>query len=110
MIGTVDVPTSGLQEDHPVQGTAAVAYLQVSGMGCPRCAERVRRGLQQLDGVSLAEVNLKEHLVAVMYDPRQVTPPDLVGAVAAAGTGSHHRYHGEFLAQRPAEVVQVGWT
>lgn len=110
MTGTVDVPTSGLRADHGFQATAAVAYLQVSGMGCPRCAERVRRGLQRLDGVSLAEVDLNERLAAVLYDSRQVTPPDLLEAIAAAGTGGHHRYQGEFLAQMPAEVVQFGWT
>ena len=71
------------------------AYLSVGGMGCPRCATRVRNGLLALPGVILAEVFLERGLAAAAYDPVQVSPEDLVRAVAGAGSDGRHRYWAE---------------
>lgn len=93
---------------------AAVAYLAVGGMGCPRCATRVRNGLLALGGTLLAEVFLQEGLAAVACDPERAGPEDLVGAVAGSGHDGRHRYRAQVLALRPAAEALVlergSWT
>ena len=110
MAGTVDSPRDPMQDQVEAPKRSAVAYLQVSGMGCKRCVGRVRSSLQRLDGVSFAEISLDTHLAGVLYDPHQVTPSNLVGAVAAAGNDGFHQYRAEFLAQMPAELTGLGWS
>ena len=87
----------------------AVAYLKISGMGCPQCEVRVRAALLRLNGVALADVRLSAELAGVLDDPQQVTPSELVAAVAAAGDDGIHEYSSEFLAQVSAELTQLGW-
>lgn len=93
--------------DEAALATAMAAYLAVGGMGCPRCALRVRNGLLSLEGVLLADVFLGQGLAAAAYDPRQVTPDDLVAAVAGAGNDGRHRYWAEVVAVMPARRALV---
>jgi copper chaperone CopZ len=91
---------SGVPVDVPgVQGGLTVAYLKVTGMGCPQCGERLCETLLHLDGVSLAEAHPEAHLVGVLYNHGQVTPAQLVEAVASAADDGHHRYQAELLAK-----------
>lgn len=83
--------------------TAVVAYLEVSGMGCMRCAVRVRNGLLSLDGVLLAEVNLENGFAAAAIDPLRVRYSDLIAAVVGAGNDGRHHYHAKFIKLVPIE-------
>jgi P-type Cu+ transporter len=58
--------------------------LPIEGMTCASCANRVERGLNEVDGVT-ATVNFATERAAVEYDPATVAPEQLLGAVAAAG-------------------------
>ena len=78
---------------------AMAVYWAVYGMGCPRCAMRVRNGLLGLDGVLLAEVHLEKGIAAAAYDPDMVAPSDLVAAVVGAGNDGRHNYQAEFIKQ-----------
>ncbi len=82
--------------------TAQATFLGVSGMGCPTCAMRVRNGLLNLDGVLVAEVYLQNGIAAVAYDPTEVTPDNLVTAVANAGNDGRHHYEAHILQTVPA--------
>jgi len=82
--------------------TAMAAYLSVSGMGCPRCATRVRNGLLTLEGVLVADVFLERGVAAAAYDPQRVAPDDLVNAVADSGNDGRHHYRAEVLSVVPA--------
>jgi len=84
--------------DEDALATAMAAYLKVGGMGCPRCATRVRNGLLSLDGVLLAEVLLEQNIAAAAYDPQRVSPTDLVQAVANSGNDGRHHYQAEVAA------------
>ena len=79
-----------------------VAYLSVHGMGCPRCATRVRNGLLMLDGVLSTSVFLEKGMATVFYDPERLSPPELVWAVAQAGRASAHHYEARTLTVIPA--------
>jgi Cu+-exporting ATPase len=58
--------------------------LDLEGMTCSSCANRIERKLNKLDGVS-ATVNLATERATVAFDPQLTATPDLLGAVEAAG-------------------------
>ena len=91
--------------DRAALSKAMTAYLAVWGMGCPRCAMRVRNALLRLDGVLVADVFLEEGIAAVAYDPEHVTAKDLVVAVASAGNDGRHRYGAKVVEQVPAREI-----
>ena len=94
------------QVDQSAVKNAAVAFLAVSGMGCQRCAMRVRTGLLILKGVYKAEIYLEDHLAEVTFNPQVHTPEDLLNAVAAAGNVGHHRYWGQLVQVEPAQSAR----
>ena len=57
--------------------------LDISGMTCASCANRIERKLNKLDGVT-ASVNYATERARVSY-PETVSTDDLVATVAAAG-------------------------
>ena len=58
--------------------------LQLEGMTCASCANRIERRLNKLDGVQ-ATVNYATEKAAVEFDPAAASPDDLLAAVEAAG-------------------------
>jgi Cu+-exporting ATPase len=58
--------------------------LNITGMTCASCANRIERKLNKLDGVT-ATVNYATEKARVEYDPGAVAPEQLVEAVQAAG-------------------------
>jgi len=64
------------------------ARIPVTGMTCAACQANVQRALQREAGVTEAAVNLMTAIATVTYDPQQVTPTGLVGAIRAAGYGA----------------------
>jgi len=89
--------------DDKLLDTAQSAYLAVTGMGCKRCAIRVRNSLLQLGGVLIADVFLEDGLAAVAFNPAQTFPQKLLTAVESAGIGTHHHYLAELLTTRPLD-------
>jgi P-type Cu+ transporter len=61
--------------------------LPITGMSCASCANRVERGLNDVDGV-VATVNYATERATVDFDPDAVAPEDLVRAVEAVGYGA----------------------
>ncbi len=59
--------------------------LPVDGMTCASCATRVGRGLQRLDGVDEASVNLAAHRATITYDPGATGPDAFRTAIEALG-------------------------
>ena len=70
--------------------------LALEGMTCASCAARIERTLNKLDGVE-ATVNFATETASVAYDPEQVAPAELVGAVERIGYYAHpkHAEHAE---------------
>ena len=79
---------------HPVANAPSgalhqeTARIPVTGMTCAACQANVQRALQREAGVTEAAVNLMTAIATVTYDPQQVTPTGLVGAIRAAGYGA----------------------
>ncbi|BBI34199.1 heavy metal translocating P-type ATPase [Cohnella abietis] len=61
------------------------ASLQITGMTCAACANRIEKGLNKLEGVSLATVNLALETAQVQYSASSVSLPDLIKKVEQLG-------------------------
>ncbi|OWY38489.1 hypothetical protein CEK28_12690 [Xenophilus sp. AP218F] len=59
--------------------------MNVDGMTCGGCAKSVTGVLNEMAGVSEAEVSLEAKQARVVYDAAVVSPEELAAAVADAG-------------------------
>jgi len=66
------------------QRSASVS-LEVEGMHCGSCAERLEDVLGRLDGVISADVTFDQRRAVVRYDARRVDVPGIIRAVEDAG-------------------------
>ena len=71
---------------------ATTVRLSIDGIGCERCALRVRNALLTLDAVLQADVDTDTSAAVVAIDPRGTDTATLLAAIAAAGDGGRHRY------------------
>ena len=86
--------------------------LELEGMTCASCVNRIERKLNKLDGVE-ASVNFATEQATVRCDPR-VSVDELVGAVEAAGygarpvtAGAHHHEESSMLSLRLAVAAAL---
>ena len=47
--------------------------IQIKGMTCAACANRIEKGLKRMEGVEEANVNFAVEKAVVTYDPEKVT-------------------------------------
>jgi P-type Cu+ transporter len=59
--------------------------LEVEGMTCASCVNRIERFLSRAEGVTSASVNLASEQAAVRYDPARIDRAGIVAAIEAAG-------------------------
>ncbi|GGA08357.1 copper-translocating P-type ATPase [Paenibacillus marchantiophytorum] len=67
------------------QGEQQQTSLQITGMTCAACANRIEKGLKKMDGVAEANVNFALEKASVTFDPSQVNVADLEGKIQALG-------------------------
>ena len=70
--------TSSIQNNQQIE-------VSVGGMTCAACVGRVERGLQKLEGVMAATVNLATERASIHYDPSQVTVPAIFETIKDIG-------------------------
>ena len=63
------------------------ANLQISGMTCAACANRIEKGLKKVDGVHDANVNFALEKTKIMYDPQKTNPQQFKEKVVSLGYG-----------------------
>ncbi|MBO9600667.1 MAG: heavy-metal-associated domain-containing protein, partial [Cohnella sp.] len=64
------------------------ATLQITGMTCAACANRIEKGLSKLDGVSQANVNFALEQASVQFDPVKVDMAKLERKIQDLGYGT----------------------
>ena len=69
----------------PIDGPLQIISLEVEGMTCASCVNRIERFVNKVDGVSLASVNLATEKATIRFDPAVTSVADLKGAVQASG-------------------------
>ncbi len=85
----------------PFDGPLQIISLDVEGMTCASCVNRIERYLNKVEGVAEASVNLATERARVSFDASQVALPDLIGAVERAG----YNVRPEPIAEPPAAVA-----
>ncbi|WP_088006473.1 heavy metal translocating P-type ATPase [Indiicoccus explosivorum] len=61
--------------------------LQISGMTCAACANRIEKGLSRMEGVEKANVNLALERSTIVYDPEKTSEADVKQKVEKLGYG-----------------------
>jgi Cu+-exporting ATPase len=83
------------------------ASLDISGMTCAACANRIEKGLGKLDGVSRATVNLALETAQVEFSANSITVEDMIKKVEQLGYGAKPKQERKELAeQREHEVTK----
>ncbi len=62
--------------------------IEISGMSCTSCAQRVEKNLQNLEGVDSVQVNFAVEKAYVEYDPNLIDHKKLAEEVESAGYGA----------------------
>jgi len=63
----------------------------ITGMTCAACATRIEKGLNKMEGVALANVNLALENATVEYNPSQISVADIIARVENLGYGAHNK-------------------
>ncbi|NEU32500.1 copper-translocating P-type ATPase [bacterium LRH843] len=63
------------------------ANLQITGMTCAACATRIEKGLNKMDGVEQATVNIALEKSSIKYNPSKLSEADLEKKIEALGYG-----------------------
>ncbi|MGD6794466.1 heavy metal translocating P-type ATPase [Metabacillus indicus] len=64
------------------------AEFSISGMTCAACSARIEKGLNKLEGVSKATVNLALETGSVEYSPSVISPQDMIKRIEKLGYGA----------------------
>ncbi len=59
--------------------------IKTKGMHCTSCETLIREALEELDGVSKAEVSFKTGVVSVNFDDKKVTENDIIEIIEIEG-------------------------
>lgn len=63
--------------------------LDITGMTCAACATRIEKGLNKLEGVSNANVNLALEKATIEFNPSEINVSDMIARVEKLGYGAH---------------------
>jgi P-type Cu+ transporter len=82
------------------------AELNITGMTCAACAARIEKGLNKLDGIANATVNLALETAIVEYYPSAVSVQDMMKKIENLGYKAEQKQeHGkEFVGHREKEI------
>ncbi|MER2170512.1 MAG: heavy metal translocating P-type ATPase, partial [Psychrobacillus psychrodurans] len=63
----------------------------LTGMTCAACATRIEKGLNKMEGVSMANVNLALEKATIEFNPSEVTISEIIAKVEKLGYGAHQK-------------------
>ncbi|WP_010677681.1 heavy metal translocating P-type ATPase [Bacillus timonensis] len=67
------------------------AEFDITGMTCAACATRIEKGLNRMEGVATANVNLALEKATIEFNPSEVTVGDIIAKVEKLGYGAHQK-------------------
>ena len=67
------------------------AEFDITGMTCAACSARIEKGLNKMDGISVANVNLALEKATIEFNPTKVTIADITAKVEKLGYGAHQK-------------------
>ncbi|MCZ8535284.1 heavy metal translocating P-type ATPase [Psychrobacillus psychrodurans] len=63
----------------------------ITGMTCAACSTRIEKGLNKIEGVAIANVNLALEKATIEFNPSEVTVGDIIAKVEKLGYGAHQK-------------------
>ena len=63
----------------------------ITGMTCAACATRIEKGLNKMEGVAMANVNLALEKATIEFNPSEVTISEIIAKVEKLGYGAHQK-------------------
>ncbi|MCH8013030.1 MAG: heavy-metal-associated domain-containing protein [Candidatus Marinimicrobia bacterium] len=68
------------------------AGIEISGMYCKNCAEKIETALSNLKGIQNASVNFENSVAEIVYDPSSVTMETISTIITNLGfNGGNHK-------------------
>lgn len=67
------------------------AEFDITGMTCAACATRIEKGLNKMEGVATANVNLALEKATIEFNPSEVAITDIIAKVEKLGYGAHQK-------------------
>ena len=67
------------------------AEFDITGMTCAACATRIEKGLNKMQGVANANVNLALEKAMIEFNPAEVSISDIITKVEKLGYGAHQQ-------------------
>jgi len=65
------------------------AEFDITGMTCAACATRIEKGINKMNGISNANVNLALEKAMIEFNPAEVSIKDIITKVEKLGYGAH---------------------
>ncbi|MCK1998346.1 heavy metal translocating P-type ATPase [Psychrobacillus psychrodurans] len=78
----------------------------ITGMTCAACATRIEKGLNKLEGVSFANVNLALENATIEYNPSQINVSDIIARVEKLGYGAINKEDEKEAIDYREQVIQ----
>ncbi|MDI7742489.1 heavy metal translocating P-type ATPase [Lysinibacillus fusiformis] len=96
---TIQYDPSKLREEDFEKKIEALGYgvvkqkteFAITGMTCAACAARIEKGLNKIDGIASANVNLALEKAVVEFNPSEVSIADIIAKVEKLGYGAHQK-------------------
>ncbi len=85
-------------------GATVTLDLDIEGMTCASCVNRIERKVKKLEGVQAANVNLATERGTITYDPTKVELPGILGAIENAGYKARPYIEETQTSQGPVQV------
>lgn len=63
----------------------------ITGMTCAACATRIEKGLNKMEGIAHANVNLALEKATIEFNPSEVSIADIIAKVEKLGYGAHQK-------------------
>lgn len=88
-----------------------VAEFNITGMTCAACSTRIEKGLNKMEGVSNATVNLALETATITYNPGSVSQSDIIAKVGKLGYGAERKQdkQNEELDHRQRAIQKQKW-
>ncbi len=74
-----------LSGEKTAQSAIVTTELDIAGMSCQNCADKIDAALTKLDGIEEVEVRLSENKAFVKYDAAAVTVPAMETSITKLG-------------------------
>jgi P-type Cu+ transporter len=82
------------------------AELDITGMTCAACATRIEKGINKLEGVANANVNLALEKATVEFNPSEVAIADIIAKVEKLGYGAHQKQENQEQVDYREKAIQ----